>query len=200
MKPMTTLYELILKRRSIRQFGARPVEPESLSRIVNAGRLAASAANQQPLEFVAVDREDLRAAIYPELKFASAIAPAGFPRPGNEPKAYIFALVNLKIREKMFEYDVGAAMENMALAALAEGIASCWVISIDRPAVVRLLGIPLEYRIDAVLALGYPAQESKEEVLTDSTKYWQDEDLTFHVPKRPLASVLHINIFGSTTS
>ncbi len=188
-------YELICSRRSIRQFSSRPVAPESLARIANAGRLAASAANLQPLEFVAVDREDLRAGIYPGLKFASAIAPAGFPRPGNEPKAYIFTLVNLNVREKMFEYDVGAAMENMALAALAEGIASCWLISMDRSAVAGLLGIPVHYKIDSVLVLGYPAQESKEEILTDSTKYWQDEDLTFHVPKRPLASVLHLNRF-----
>jgi nitroreductase len=190
-----TLAELILKRRTIRQFGPKPVTPESLERIVNAGRLAPSAANQQPLEFIAVDREDLRKKIYPGLKFAAAIAPAGFPRPGNEPKAYIITLVNTKIREKMFEYDVGAAMENMSLAALAEGIASCWLLSVDRPAVAELLGIPGDYKIDSVLALGYPAQESKEEVLTDTPKYWQDEDLTFHVPKRPLASVLHINEF-----
>jgi nitroreductase len=190
-----TLYELILKRRTIRQFGPRPVMPESLERIVNAGRLAPSAANQQPLEFIVVDQEDLRAKIYSGLKFALAIAPAGFPRPGNEPKAYIITLVNTKIREKMFEYDVGAAMENMSLAALAEGIAACWLLSVDRPAVAELLGIPADFKIDSVLALGYPAQESKEEVLTDTPKYWQDEDLTFHVPKRPLAAVLHINKF-----
>jgi nitroreductase len=190
-----SLYDLILKRRSIRQFAARPVREESLIRIVNAGRLAPTAANQQPLEFVVVEREDLRARIFPGLKFASAIAPAGNPRPGNEPKAYVFVLVNTKIREKMYEYDVGAAMENMALAALEEGLASCWLISIDRPAAAALLGIPDSHRIDSVLALGYPAHVSKEEVLTDSPKYWQDEDLTFHVPKRPLASVMHINKF-----
>jgi nitroreductase len=190
-----TLHELILKRRTIRQFGPRPVAADALERIVNAGRLAPSAANQQPLEFIAVDREDLRAKIYPGLKFAAAIAPAGFPRPGNEPKAYIVTLVNTKIREKMFEYDVGAAMENMSLAALAEGIASCWLLSVDRPPIAELLGIPPDYKIDSVLALGYPAQVSKEEVLTDTPKYWQDEDLTFHVPKRPLAAVLHINKF-----
>ncbi len=190
-----TLYELIIKRRTIRQFGPQPVDPEALSRIVDAGRLAPSAANHQPLEFIAVDREDLRAKIYPGLKFASAIAPAGFPRPGNEPKAYIFTLVNLKIREKMYEYDVGAAMENMCLAALAEGLASAWIISIDRAAMAELLGVPVEYKIDSVLALGYPAQESIAEVSTETTTYWQDEDLTFHVPKRPLASVLHLNKF-----
>jgi nitroreductase len=190
-----TIYDVICDRRTIRQFDNRAVDRPTLERIVNAGRLAPSAANRQPLEFVAVDRDDLRAKIFAGLKFASAIAPAGFPRPGNEPKAYVVTLVNTKIRDRMYEYDVGAAMENMALAAFAEGIASCWLISIDRPAIAALLGIPDHYKIDAVLALGYPAQVAKEEVLTDSTKYWQDEDLTFHVPKRSLASVMHVNRF-----
>ena len=64
------------------------------------------------------------------------------PGPGHEPQAYIVVLVNTRIREKMYEYDVGAAIENMILAALGEGIASCWLISIDKPKVVELLGIP----------------------------------------------------------
>jgi len=191
-----SLYDLIVRRRTIRQFTGGPVAPDVLERIVNAGRLAPSAANQQPLEFVVVDREDLLARVFPTLRFASAIFPEGNPRPGHEPRAYVFVLVNTGIREKMYEYDVGAAMENMALAALEEGIASCWLISIERPAVAEILDIPGTHKIDAVLALGYPAQESKEEVLTDTPKYWQDEDLTFHVPKRPLASVMHVNKFS----
>jgi len=43
--------------------------------------------------------------------------------------------------------------------------------------------------------LGYPAQVSKAEDFVDSTKYWQDEDSTFHVPKRKLENVLHFNEF-----
>jgi len=149
-------YDLILSRRTIRQFAPRPVPREILEKIVNAGRLAPSAANLQPLEFIVVDDDTVRSRILPSLKWAAYIAPEGDPKSGNEPRAYIFTLINAAIRDKKYEYDVGAAMENMILAALSEGIASCWLISIDRPNITRLLEIPESRILDSVLALGFP--------------------------------------------
>jgi nitroreductase len=190
------IYDLILSRRTIRQFDPKPVPREVLEKLVNAARLAPSAANLQPLEYVVVDDEGLRKKIFPWLKWAASIAPAGNPRPGHEPQAYIFILVNRDIREKMYEYDVGAAIENMALTALGEGVASAWLISIDKPRIIDLLRIPERFELDAVLALGYPGQASLVEDLTEAhKKYWQDPDLTFHVPKRRLVDILHINKF-----
>ncbi|MCX6563666.1 MAG: nitroreductase family protein [Candidatus Aminicenantes bacterium] len=190
-----SLYDLIVSRRSIRQFGSKPVGRDILTKIVNAGRLAPSAANLQPLEFVVIDEEALKKEIFACLKWASAIAPRGNPRPGHEPQAYVAVLVNSRIRDKMYEYDVGAAIENMSLAALEEGIAGCWLISIDKPKTIELLNIPDSHKLDSILALGYPGQVSKAEDFVDSTKYWQDEDFTFHVPKRKLENVLHFNAF-----
>lgn len=190
-----SVYDLIVARRSIRQFGPKPVGRDILVKIVNAGRLAPSAANLQPLEFVLIDEEVRKKEIFACLKWASAIAPRGNPRPGHEPQAYVAVLVNSRIRDKMYEYDVGAAIENMSLAALEEGIAGCWLISIDKAKVGELLSIPDSHKLDSILALGYPAQVSKAEDFVDSTKYWQDEDFTFHVPKRTLESVLHLNQF-----
>ena len=189
------VHDAIVSRRSIRQFAPRPVGRDVLEKIVNAGRLAPSAANLQPLEFVAVDKEGPSNEIFACLKWAAYIAPQGNPRPGQEPQAYIVVLVNTGIREKMYEYDVGAAIENMILTALGDGLASCWLISIDKPKIAELLKIPPQYKVDSVLALGHPAQVSVAEEFADSPKYWQDSDLTFHVPKRKLASVLHINGF-----
>jgi len=95
----------------------------------------------------------------------------------------------------MFEYDVGAAMENMILAALAEGVGSCWLLSIDRDKLRAVLGVPEDYRVDSVLALGYPAEEPAAEVLGESCRYWKDAEGRLHVPKRALASVIHFNRF-----
>ncbi|GAG75930.1 unnamed protein product, partial [marine sediment metagenome] len=50
-----SLYEVIISRRSIRQFQPEPIPREDLERMINAARLAPSAANLQPLEFVAVE-------------------------------------------------------------------------------------------------------------------------------------------------
>jgi nitroreductase len=189
------LHDIVVERRTIRQFKPDRMPEELLEELVDAARLAPSAANMQPLEFIAVHDRRVCGEIFPCLKWAAYVAPEGDPKPGNEPVAYIVTLVNTKVREKMFEYDVGAAMENMILAALGEGVGSCWLLSIDRDKLKGILGVPDGYRIDCVLALGYPAEEPVVEDLKDSQKYWKDADGRLHVPKRTLASVLHRNRF-----
>jgi nitroreductase len=188
-------HDIIVSRRTIRQFRPDPLPRETLEALVDAARLAPSAANLQPLEFIIVDDRRVRADVFPSLKWAAYIAPEGDPKPGQEPAAYIVTLVNTKVREKMFEYDVGAAEENMIISALAEGIGSCWLLSIDRDRLKAVLGVPEGYRIDCVLALGYPAEEPVAEELKDSQKYWKDGEGRLHVPKRTLAGVLHRNRF-----
>jgi nitroreductase len=190
-----SLYETIVGRRTIRRFKPDAVPRELLERLIDAARLAPSAANLQPLEFIVVDGAGPRSEVFPCLKWAAYITPAGDPRPGEEPAAYVVTLANTEIREKMFEYDVGAAMENMILAALAEGVGSCWLLSIDRDRLRAILGVPEHYRIDSVLALGYPAEDPAAEVAGDSIRYWKDEAGRLHVPKRAASSVAHINRF-----
>jgi nitroreductase len=189
------VFEAILNRRSIRQFQARPIGRHILEKIVNAGRLAPSAANLQPLEYLVVDEPSIRDRFFPLLKWAAYITPQGNPKPGQEPQAYVVVLVNTKVRDKLYEYDVGAAVENMTLAAQGEGIASCWLISIDKPKARELIGIPETHLIESVLALGYPAETSMVEEYRDSPRYWKDEAGGFHVPKRKLADILYVNRF-----
>jgi len=188
--------DIILSRRTVRRFKPLAVERSLLEGLVNAGRLAPSAGNLQPLEFIAVDAEEVRREVFPCLRWAAYITPRGNPQPGQEPMAYIVPLVNLAVREKGFEYDVGAAMENMILAAREEGLGSCWLLSVDREKLAEILNVPQGYRIDCVLALGYPAESPITEEFTGSVKYWQDAEGVLHVPKRPLRSVFRINRFG----
>ncbi len=188
-------YETIVRRRTIRQFQPIPVSRSLLEKIVNAGRLAPSAGNLQPLEFLVVDDEEKRKEVLACLRWASYIAPEGNPQPGHEPMAYIITLVNLKIREKGYEYDVGAAMENMILAACEEGLGSCWLISVDRKRMAEIFSIPGVYRVDCVLALGYPAETPVVEEFQGSVRYWKDEGGVLHVPKRNLKDILHFNGF-----
>ena len=190
-----SVYEKIITRRTIRQFAAQPITKEILENLVNAGRLAPSGANLQPLEFIVIDDEAITKEVFPCLKWAAYIAPEGNPRPGQEPKAYVIVVVNRDIRPQGFEWDVGAAMENMILTAWEEGLGSCWLLSIDRDRLRQVLSIPENYRIDSVLALGYPAEESVVEELTDSVEYWKDEQGRFHVPKRALKDIIHRNGF-----
>ncbi|MCR4409791.1 MAG: nitroreductase family protein [Candidatus Saccharicenans sp.] len=193
---MEDFLELIRKRRTIRQFRAEEIPANVLLELADLGRLAPSAANLQPLEFIIVQDPEVRRQVFPWLRWAAYINPAGNPKPGQEPAAYIVIVVNTGIRQKGYEYDVGAAAENIILGALTQGLGSCWLISVDRERLNNILEIPEEYRIDSVLALGYPAESPVVENFQGSVKYWKDENETLHVPKRELADVVHLNRFG----
>jgi len=188
-------YKLLLSRRSIRQFKPRPIQKEILKKLVNAARLAPSAANLQPLEFIVIDEAETRRKIFSCLRWAAYIKPQGDPKPGHEPMAYIFTLINTEIKDKGYEYDAGAAIENMILAAWGQGIGSCWLLSIERKKIQEILKIPMSHRIDSVLALGYPDEEPVAEIKEDSVKYWKDSTGRLHVPKRKLEDIIHFNKF-----
>ncbi len=190
-----SLYDLIQTRRSVRQFKPKSISQDILVDIVDAGRLAPSAANRQPLEFIVVDEENKKKQIFPCLKWAGYIAPDGDPKPCQEPQAYVIVLVNTEIRSKGFERDAGAAIENMILAAWGKGIGSCWIISVDKDRVKTLLDIPAAYKLDSVIAFGYPAETPVVEDTDDSVRYWKDEKGCLHVPKRKLANIMHFNKF-----
>lgn len=189
------LYDLIISRRTIRQFKPKLLSRKILQPLINAARLAPSAANTQPLEFIVVDEEGIKKQIFSCLRWAAYIAPEGDPKPGHEPVAYVITLVNTNIKDKGFERDAGAAIENMILAAWEKGIGSCWIQSIDRSKVHDILNIPEDYKIDSILALGYPDEEPIVEEMKKSVKYWKDNEGKLHVPKRKLENVIHYNKF-----
>ncbi len=190
-----SVYDLILKRRTIRRFQQREIADEILKRIVNAGRLAPSGANLQPLEFILVTDSSLLGKVFATLRWAGYIAPAGDPPEGKRPVAYVIVLINTEIKKEKGEIDAAAAIENMILTAQEEGIGSCWLGSIERDKIRSIFKIPDCYVIDSILALGYPDEKPVVEETTDSIKYWKDEDGILHVPKRRLEDLLHYNQF-----
>lgn len=192
-----SLYDLIISRRTIRRFRQQQIAHEDLVDIVNAGRLAPSASNLQPLEYLVVWDKDLVDFVFSHTKWAGYLPPEqGRPSPKKAPVAYILILVNKKIRPDGGGLDVGAAAENMILTALERGIGSCWIGSIvDRPVLKEHFGIPEDLVLDSLVAFGYPDEEPVVEPLQDSVKYYKDEEGRLHVPKRSLDSVLHVNLY-----
>jgi len=189
-------YEIALKRRSIRRFKNIPIPYEILEKCVDAARLAPSAGNQQPLEYIIADDEQLLPKIFDMLRWAKYIAPAGDPPPGHRPTAYIVVLIKMGVGYKNLEnFDAGLAVENMILVALDEGIGSCCVAGININGLRALLNIPEYYTISLVLALGYPDETPVVEEFRESPEYWKDKDDVLHVPKRGLRGILHRNKF-----
>jgi len=90
--------------------------------------------------------------------------------------------------------DCAAAAQNMVLAARDKGIGSCWFGSVKREKLAEVLGVPAEWQIFAVIALGYPAEEAGVSESED-TKVTRDESGKVLVPKKPLESILSLDGF-----
>ncbi len=186
------VYDAILLRRSIRRFKQVPIGINLLKKFVNAGRLAPSAANLQPLEFFIINNEELCSEIFKTLSWAGYIKPKWTPSMKERPTAYIIVLVT-DVNNNYYMRDVSLATENIILAAEEENIGSCILCNIERDKIRKILKIPKNIEIDSVIALGYKAEYPVVEDLKDSIKYWRDKNEILHVPKRKLDNIIHIN-------
>ena len=188
------IYDGILSRRTIRRFQQKPIQIDLLRKFVNAARVAPSAANLQPLEYFVVTEKDLCSKIFETLGWVGYITPRWAPGMEERPTAYIIILVHQNIN-KDYKRDVGLSAENIMLTAEKENIGSCILGSVDREKVREILNIPSSLLIDSVIALGCKAEKSIMEDMKDSVKYWRDENMVLHVPKRKLENIIHINEF-----
>jgi nitroreductase len=144
---METL-EAIGARRSVRQFENRPVPRELLETLVDAGRLAPTANNVQPWEFVVVTDESVKnrvAAITDHGKFI-ADAPAMIAVFSKDTKYYL--------------EDGCAATTSILIAATGLGLGACWVAGDKKPycdKICSVLGVPADHRLVSLIPVGYPA-------------------------------------------
>ncbi|HUA34779.1 MAG TPA: nitroreductase family protein [Candidatus Binataceae bacterium] len=137
--------EAILKRRVQRSFADQPVELEKLNMIVEAGRHAMSARNLQPWQFVIVrERETLK-------KLGELCTTGKFI--GEAPSAV--AILKDLANTRWADVDCAQAVQNMADAAWALGLGTCWAGNFDADKIVQLLGVPVEWGIFTVLPFGY---------------------------------------------
>ena len=137
--------------RVVREFADRPLEPEHLARILNAGRRTASSKNQQEWAFIVVrDREHLQA-LTAVGRYASHLAGA----------AVAIALVTPDRGGSTLPWDMGRAAQNMVLVAWELGIGSVPATCHNKGVAEKLLGLPGGQRCDFIMSFGYPADPSK---------------------------------------
>lgn len=192
-----TIYDLIKRRRSIRKFKQEEIARKTLIKIVDAGRFAPSAANLQFIEYIIIDEKTLLDKIFPHTRWAGYIYPLGTPKENERPTAYIAILQNLKKSSHPDLRDIGAAVENMILTALEEGIGSCWLGAIDKKEISEILNLPSFIRLDSLLALGYPAEQPQIVPYQGSVKYFRDEKGKHFVPKRDIKDITFLNCYGN---
>lgn len=184
------VYEAIKSRRTIRKFKQTELDKKDILKIIDAGRLAPTGANLQPLKFSVVTDKNLRFQMFPYIKYAGYL-PDWNPTFEESPTAFIVIMNdrNIKPTEKS-ECDSGAAVMNMCLMATELEIGSCWLGSIDRNKIKEILNLPENLDITYLLALGIADQKAEAFDISDSIKYYHDENQNVFVPKRKLEDVI----------
>lgn len=136
----------ILSRRVMRAFADQSVEPDKLARIVDAGRHAMSARNLQPWQFVVIrDRDALR-------RLGELCSTGRFI---SQAPAAIAVLKDLG-NARWADVDCAQAVQNMANAAWALGLGTCWVGNFETDKIAALLGVPPGWALFTILPFGYP--------------------------------------------
>lgn len=143
------VFEAIQRRRSTRAYLPDPVPRDKLERILEAARLAPSAARIQPWHFVVVTGSQKR----------KELSRGRFARFLSEAPIVIVGLGDKKASPKWHVVDTTIAMQNMVLAATGEGLGTCWIGSFDEQKVKELLHIPERFSVTALLAVGYPREK-----------------------------------------
>jgi 5,6-dimethylbenzimidazole synthase len=175
------VYRAIFERRDVRRnFVRTPIADDVLTRILTAAHHAGSVGFMQPWDFIVVRQratkravkqlfektnakaamryEGPRAMLYRSLKLEGIEeAPVNLCATCSRQRGGPHVLGRSTVRETDL-YSTCCAIQNLWLAARAEGIGVGWVSILDHGALKRVLGIPRPVKVLAYLCLGYVSE------------------------------------------
>ncbi len=154
------LYQVLQGRRSIRKYKPDPVPAETLAKILDAARIAPSWKNLQCWKFIVVQdparKERLAESLPPTNPALKAI---------REQAPVVIALCadpeqsGVQDGKEYYLLDAGLAMQQLMLAAYAEGLGTCWVCLFDEAKAKAVLQVPDRYRVVGLTPLGVPERQ-----------------------------------------
>jgi 5,6-dimethylbenzimidazole synthase len=209
---LEAIYRVIRERRDMRHFIPKPVDQLALERILQAAHHAPSVGLMQPWRFIRISDGELRKQIHglvdeERIKTACAIGEventarmAEFFRLKVEGILDCGELLVVALCDKREQYvfgrrtlpemdiaSVSCAIQNLWLAARAEGLGMGWVSIFDPVKLGALLGMPTDAKPLALLCIGHVSTFYKEPMLVETG--WAKE--------RPLSEMLMENGWDS---
>lgn len=170
--------DLVLKRYSVRQYKDVPVEREKLDMVLEAGRMAPSAVNYQPWQFIVVRDPEILAKLhgcYSREWFKAA--PVVIVVCGDHSEGWH----RTSDGKDHTDIDVAIAVDHMTLQAVELGLGTCWVCNFNPFLSKDVLNLPDHLEAIAMLPIGYP---SDNDVLSSKSK-----------SRKPLSQILHWDQF-----
>ncbi|MCZ7385183.1 MAG: nitroreductase family protein [Candidatus Methanoperedens sp.] len=150
MKESDILLDLIKRRRSVRRFDGATIPKEAMEQILEAGRWAPSGANAQPWRFIIVaEKEKLKSIA--EFCYYKVFK----SRHVGEASAAVVICADPEAGSQTYTLDAAIAGTNMTLMATSMGIGSCWIGAFEEEKLKKMMRIPDNLKIIALIALGY---------------------------------------------
>jgi nitroreductase len=150
------LFKAIQKRRSIRKFKREPLRDTDLKKILEAGRLAPSGGNLQPWYFIVVRHQETKTALAAAADNQTFVADADTIIVALGDPVISIAKLPYKLSSTRVPHrqDPIIAVEHMILAATALGYGTCWIGAFDEQEVKKILKIPENLEVIALLPIG----------------------------------------------
>jgi 5,6-dimethylbenzimidazole synthase len=169
------VYRAIRERRDMRHFKPDPVDPALLQRLLQAAHLAPSVGFMQPWRFIRISDTALRQQLHAEVEVERVATAKALGQREDEfmklkvegildcGEVLVAALMDGRERHvfgrrtlpEMDICSIACAIQNMWLAARAEGIGLGWVSLFDPQRLGTLLGLPAEAKAVAILCIGH---------------------------------------------
>jgi len=150
--------DLATQRYSVRNYEKRPVEKEKLMYVLEAARIAPSAVNFQPWQFIVVTDPDL-------LNSIQGIYPRNWL---HTTPVIVVALGDHKLGwhrkqdgKDYTDIDVAVAVDHMILAATEQNLGTCWICNFDAEKCCKLFDLPENLEPIAMISIGYPDVDIK---------------------------------------
>ena len=182
---MPEVMEIIFKRRSVRSFDGRPLEPELICKLLEAAMAAPNACNSQPWEFIVVTELEMLDKMREKMLFARYNAPCAVVVCGNPD------IANNSVAKHYWVQDCSAAMENLLIAAAGLDLGAVWIGVYPLPTNIKrvqeVFNMP-EHVIPLGIAMaGHPAEGAVPKPRTQYDEHrihWQ-----IYEPKKPRAKI-----------
>lgn len=153
--------KLVHQRYSCRHYSPDPIEDEKLQQVLEAARLAPTAANRQPFQIILLRTEKHRAQdlleIYPKDWFVQPpwiLCICSLPEQGWYRKKYD--------QQNYAAVDAAIVMDHITLQAADLGLGTCWIGDFNPQTARKYLGLPDQAEPVAFTPLGYPLDQARE--------------------------------------
>ena len=150
---MNDILEIIKSRRSIRNYRKEKIKEDEIIKILEAGRWAPSASNNQPWRFIVVNDEQLIKKIGDACKILTINS--------FVETSPVVVIIYSEKKHRWVDLDCGMCAQNMMLEAHSLGIGSCFIGAFREKKIKELVNLPDQFNVVGIISFGYKESEKE---------------------------------------